>query len=143
MPDNSPPRNELFDLVKSMKATIDTLTKRLSELEAKQAEAPPTPVQATPFARRAWEEEIWVEAIIDCLYPDFKDPDNYSRYRNGRRNGAHGDVFRIAHREHLAKHLRELKKEELEKLQDEAPPKVIPQTAARGQRVRENVFAPA
>lgn len=122
-----------------MLALINSLR---GEIEALKEKAPteqiyaPSPVN---FVKGPWEEELWVEAINDVTYPDPHDKDNYAKYRTGRREDQPGDVFRIAHREHLNKHLRLLKNGEQESMPKRSEPK-IPQTNARGVRVVDRAY---
>ena len=129
---------------------LDQLTARLAALEAKKADEEPVVVIGAPqYAKKPWEEEIWVESLIDRTYPDHPDllkgqpdPSNYGVYRHCATDERPADVFRIKHREHLDRHLRELSKEEIDDVRKRfaAAKANIPQQAARGQKSIRNPF---
>lgn len=123
-------------LIAEMLAEIRALRTKVTEMEESKADAEfrPEPVE---YTKKPWSEEIWVEALTDCTYPNPND--TYGIYRKGRMNENRGEVFRIAHREHLAKHLQEVTKEEAGKLASIAVA-TVPQTNARGQKVRPGHF---
>lgn len=122
-------------LIAEMLAEMRALREKVDTLEQEKADAEfrPEPVE---YAKKPWAEEIWAEALRDCTYPNPND--TYGIYRKGRMNENHGEVFRIAHREHLANHLREISKDELAKLSQQtiAALPQVPQTNARGQKSR-------
>lgn len=129
---STPSMVDLLALIGSLKSEID----KLKESATGEVIHAPSP---TNFAKSPWEEELWVEAINDVTYPDPHDPVNYAKYRFGRKEDQPGDVFRIAHREHLNKHLRLLKNDEKDNMPKRETPK-IPQTAARGVRVVDRAY---
>lgn len=124
------------DIGQSILDTLQKLTARVEAAEAKNAalEAEKAAAQAKPAKvpepHAAWGEVIWVEAMRDCCYPDVGE--TYQKYRYAGKDGARGDVFRIAHRSHLNPAMREMKPDE-----DKAPREIkqVPQTGARGVRV--------
>ena len=119
-----PTYDELTNLVKSLAEKNEALE------AAKQAGSVVHDRSSVSYAKKAWEEEIWVEAIRDCTYPNVND--TYPQYRQAAKDGGQGEVFRIAYREHLNDSIRELKPGAE---RPAAPSKLIPQTAARGVRV--------
>lgn len=117
------------------KPTYDELVKALAEKTAALETASTASVvihesRSASYAKKAWEEEIWVEAIRDCTYPNVND--TYPQYRKADKDGGQGEVFRIAYREHLNHAMRELTPGAERPI---VPAKQIPQTAARGVRV--------
>lgn len=101
-----------------------------------------------PKKFKAWEEDIWVEALQDMVYPEppkTNDPSEieYGVYRIGRKDTTDengnpvvipGAVFLLKHREHLNKYHRELSNKEVDTRPTATP--FVPQTTARTQRVR-------
>lgn len=110
-------------------ALIQKQGEELAAMKAERDANTPVVIEDVVYSKKPWEEEIFVEALRDCTYPD--KGDTYAKYRYAGKDGGPGDVFQIAHREHLNAALRELKKgEEIPKREQ---PK-IPQTGARGVR---------
>lgn len=123
-PTAQPTMADLLALIQKQGEQIAALTAERDAGEAVVIEDAPA------YTKKAWEEEIFVEAVRDLTYPDVND--TYAKYRYAGKDGGPGDVFRIAHREHLNASMRELKKgEEIPKRQQPA----VPQTGARGVRV--------
>ena len=129
-------------------ADLAAVMARLNALEA-QVAAEPTHIGPRQYAKAPWAEEIWVEPLIDCTYPDHPDqlegradPSNYGVYRKAATDESAADVFRIKHREHLHRHLCELSKEQLEDVRKRfaAAKAYVPQQAARGMKVTRNPF---
>ncbi len=131
VPSKAPSLADLMALIVGLNAKIETL-------EAKVKAAPiaePVVIGETVYAKGAWEEVIWVEPLMDCTYPDVND--TYSRYRKAAKGDIPADLFRLKHREHLNKYMREIDKGE--KL-PEPVAKKIPQTSARGRRETAQPF---
>ncbi len=135
-PPEAPAKTELEQL----REQVAALTKLMNETrEPGQARAK---VPAKPMARAPWEEDILVEALIDCTYSEPHDPSDYGVYRYGRKDSVddkgnpivvQGSIFRLKHREHLNRFLRQLTDKEVDSLIAPAP--FVPQTTARSQRV--------
>jgi hypothetical protein len=139
--------------IDALKATVETQGKQIAELlraiqEQRQAGQERVKAVEAPKKFAAWEEEIWVEAMQDCVYPDPpKGEENeieYGIYRVGRKQDTDergnpvivsGAVFLLKHREHLNKNLREMKQNEIDA--QPVPVRHIPQTTARAQRARQ------
>jgi hypothetical protein len=121
----TPTVDELMNLVKSLSDKIESLE------AARSAGVVISEKSSTVYAKKPWEEEIWVEAVRDCTYPNLND--TYPQYRTASKDAnIQGEVFRIAHREHLNDSMRELKPGAERPTK---PVKEVPQTAARGVRV--------
>lgn len=127
MADQTPKTPSIADLM----SLVTTLAAQVAELQAERKEPVYVAQDSSEFVRKPWEERILVEALADCTYPDPNDA--YPKYRYGRSEGQPGSTFLLMHREHLNKFLREIGKDEV--VPDRAVP-TIPQTGARGQRVR-------
>jgi hypothetical protein len=132
-----------------LREQVAVLSQAITELNAKREVGEDKAVVAPVHRFKAWEEDLWVEALQDCVYPDPPEFDHKSQTwsqeygipRRGRRQDSDekgnpitvkGAIFQLKHREHLQTFLREIKKDELDKV---APPvRVIPETTARSQR---------
>lgn len=70
------------------------------------------------YAKAPWEEVIWVEPLVNCVYPNPPDHQDYLggvgilRMKRDAAAGRRGDVHRLMHREHLNRHLVEISAEE-------------------------------
>lgn len=139
MADNAPAKTpsitDLATLIVGLNAKIESLEQKL----AAKVAAAPAEVQGTELAKKPWEEVIWVEPTMDCVYPDVDD--TYGRYRKAAKGEMPADLFRIAHREHLHKYMRDVTAQVLkgEKVVAVAE-KQIPQTAGRGRRETARPF---
>lgn len=141
---------EMLATIREMRADNAAMRAELASVkeEAKAAaEGPKRPEPVVP-AKQAWEEEIWVEAMMDCTYPDppsHIDPEgSYGIYRKAAKpdeldkdgNPAIGALFRLKYREHLAGHMRVLSEEEVQDrskiLRRASARPHVPQTTARG-----------
>lgn len=132
--------------IEALRAQVEALTKLVSDQREPGQPRVRKPEEPKKFA--AWEEDIWVEALQDCVYPDppkSNDPSEieYGIYRVGRKDETDananpavipGAVFLLKHREHLNRFHRELKHAEVDARI--APTPFVPQTTARSQRVR-------
>ncbi len=136
------PKSEIDQL----REQVAALTKLVSE--GREPGQPRVRAPEAPKRYKAWEEEIWVEALQDMVYqdpPKTNDPSEieYGIYRVGRKDTTDengnpvvipGAVFLLKHREHLNKYHRELSDKEADARVAAAP--FVPQTTARSQRVR-------
>jgi hypothetical protein len=138
---------EMLALMRELRTDNATMRAEMAALkeEAKiAAEGPKRPEPIVP-KMQAWEEEIWVEAMRDCTYPDTPSPldpeGTYGVYRKSGQDGNIGAIFRLKYREHLADHMRELAPDEVadnKLIQRKADRRQqVPQTTARGVKLTQ------
>ncbi len=141
-PPTEKPKSEI-ELLREQVAALAKLVGETRQPGEARVRAPEAPKKF-----KAWEEDIWVEALQDMVYPDppkTNDPAEieYGIYRVGRKDTTDvngnpaviaGAVFLLKHREHLNRYHRELSNKEVDTRPEAVP--FVPQTTARTQRVR-------
>lgn len=133
---------EMLALMRELRADNATMRAEMVALKEEAAVAAAGPKRPEPIVpvKAAWEEELYVEAVRDCTYPDppsHLDPEgSYGVYRKAGKDGEVGAIFRLKFREHLADHMRELSADEVVDVTNlqrkNASRPQVPQTTARG-----------